>query len=64
MADEQDGTRYNAKAPRPGVGGAIHDAIAAITNFIGPKAVTQRRPKLAQQEQEAGSQSLGDQLNQ
>lgn len=66
MPDQSDGTKYDAKHPRPGVGGAIQDAIAAISNAFAPRSVQQRKAKLDQAEQAAGSQSsspdLGDQF--
>jgi hypothetical protein len=54
---------YNGASP--GMGGAIMDAVRALAMALGPKAITQQKGRMNQQEVAQGSQSqsgLGNQF--
>jgi len=53
MADNQNkANQYNGGA-RPGVTGAIYDAIESVARAIGPKSITQIKARHDKAEQEA-----------
>jgi len=45
----------------PGISGAIKDAVGAVSDWLAPKSITQRKNKLAQQEKDA--EGLGDEMS-
>lgn len=51
----------NYQTGTPGFSGALMDIIKALVTSLGPKSVTQRRPQLQAQEQQA--QGLGNELD-
>lgn len=59
MADRKEPVRRATSAASPGVGGAIKDAIDALSKSFAPKAITQRKQKINQAVDKA---DLGDQF--
>lgn len=68
--DEQGRTYRNGvlqvhSAGSPGVGGAIHDMIAALAQAFAPRAITQRSQKINQDvDQASGAPQTSDLGNQ
>lgn len=61
MADQKQPVRGSSSPGSPGVGGAIKDAVAALSGALAPRSIVQRKKKIDSTVDKATG--LGDELD-